>query len=371
MYNIPKIQNLHIELSSKCNASCPVCNRNFNGGPVAPDLILTELTLADIQQMFPVEILENLKFINHCGTRGDPGMASDFLDILKYFQKASTHNLKQHVRTNAGMRDPKFWTEVGEFFKTIPKGNSRNPFDSSGVVFSVDGLEDTNHIYRRGVIWRKVKENMEAYASTGATGFWEWLLFEHNAHQVPEARKMAQELGLEFVIKNPVGFNQDSPGISVFNKKREFEYVIWPADYKGSRDLPVPVLNEDLVTTHIYDGPAHTNTKITCKSLDGPRQEIYVSAEGYLVPCCYIGGIFGRPHATFARQQLFEQMTTLGMEEFDLRKTSMLDILNGPKFSKFFKEGWKDKSVQDGKLLYCVETCGMDSAINHLYDIKE
>jgi len=371
MYQIPKIQNLHIELSTKCNANCPVCNRNFNGGPLIPDLELTELTLADIQQMFPVEILENLKFINHCGTRGDPGMARDLLEILKYFQNASVHDLQQHVRTNAGMRDPKFWAEVGEFFNTLPKHNSRDPFSCNGVVFSVDGLEDTNHIYRRGVIWRKVKENMEAYASTGAPGVWEWLLFDHNAHQVEEARKIAEELGLIFVVKNPIGFEFEAPRIVVFNKKREFDYTIWPANYTGPRDFPIPPLNEDMVTNHIYKGPDHINTKITCKSLNGLRQEIYVSAEGYLVPCCYIGGIFGRPHATFARQQLFEKMQSTGMEKFDLKKTSMLDMLQGPEFSNFFKNGWEDKSIHDGKLLYCVETCGIDSSINHIYDTKK
>jgi hypothetical protein len=45
----------------------------------------------------------------------------------------------------------------------------------------------------------------------------------------------------------------------------------------------------------------------------------------------------------------------------------MIDILTGPYFGKFFLDGWKADTVENGKLLYCVETCGEISAIDKLY----
>jgi len=43
MYEVENVKRLHIELSSRCNASCPACSRNYAGGPVAEGLELTEL----------------------------------------------------------------------------------------------------------------------------------------------------------------------------------------------------------------------------------------------------------------------------------------------------------------------------------------
>jgi len=42
----------------------------------------------------------------------------------------------------------------------------------------------------------------------------------------------------------------------------------------------------------------------------------------------------------------------------------------GPYFGPFFLEGWKNKSVEEGRLLYCVEMCGSISAIDNLYVTK-
>ena len=82
------------------------------------------------------------------------------------------------------MRGPEFWSSVGEFFAKQPLGADRGRFMRGGIVFSVDGLEDTNHIYRRGVKWEKLFANMKAYSETGAMGIWEFLIFDHNKHQV-------------------------------------------------------------------------------------------------------------------------------------------------------------------------------------------
>jgi len=47
-----------------------------------------------------------------------------------------------------------------------------------------------------------------------------------------------------------------------------------------------------------------------------------------------------------------------------------LDIIQGPDFSKFFLDGWKADTIENGKLLYCLETCGHKSAMDKLYSTK-
>ena len=36
----------------------------------------------------------------------------------------------------------------------------------------------------------------------------------------------------------------------------------------------------------------------------------------------------------------------------------MIDILQDDEFTNFFTKGWEKKSIEDGRLLFCVETCG-------------
>jgi hypothetical protein len=59
-----------------------------------------------------------------------------------------------------------------------------------------------------------------------------------------------------------------------------------------------------------------------------------------------------------------------GLEKFNLKNQSIVDIINGPDFSDFFLEGWKKDTIQNGKLLYCLETCGHKSSIDKLYTTK-
>ena len=44
MYNLSDIKTLHIELTNKCQASCPMCARNLQGGVVNPFIHETEIT---------------------------------------------------------------------------------------------------------------------------------------------------------------------------------------------------------------------------------------------------------------------------------------------------------------------------------------
>ena len=381
MYEVENVKRLHIELSSRCNASCPACSRNYSGGPVSVDLELTELSIDDIKRMVPVEIASNLIGINFCGNVGDPGMAPDLIPILEYFREHSP-KIVQQLRTNGGMRNEKFWTSLGNFFVNQPPARDNHLFSKAGVVFSVDGLEDTNHIYRRGVIWEKLLRNMRAYSATGAFAVWEWLLFEHNEHQVEEARTLSKELGFEFIVKNPLGFGEYEDtlsGMNVYGKDGDYEYTIWPSKYTGFRKDPpfgnkvdfkfmnqktIPILSK-------FSKELEKNSAIVCKSIEHKEsKEIYISANGYMLPCCFLGGVFGQFNSSYSRHQFNTMINDYGLEVFNLKNQSILDIIQGPDFSKFFLDSWKADTIENGKLLYCLETCGHKSAMDKLYSTK-
>jgi MoaA/NifB/PqqE/SkfB family radical SAM enzyme len=57
MYSYSDITTVHLEMTEACNASCPMCARNLNGGEVSPLLHGAELGIADIERIFPVEFI--------------------------------------------------------------------------------------------------------------------------------------------------------------------------------------------------------------------------------------------------------------------------------------------------------------------------
>lgn len=363
-----------IELSSRCNASCPACSRNISGGPLAPGVTPVDLSLNDIKNMFDSEILKNMELINYCGNLGDPGINKDLLYILKYIKESASPKLSQIVRTNGGMRTPEFWKDMGEFFKK--QFDPSHPFGHSGVVFSVDGLEDTNHIYRRGVVWDKVWANMKAYSEAGGYGVWEFLMFDHNKHQVEQAEQMAEELGFKFLAKSPVGFGEIDGirrPIHVLDRDGNFEYSIWPHDWEGEKTLPsypikyvpggwtIPGLSD-------YSQQLSKDSCIKCKSLQYENyQEIFITASGHLLPCCYLGGAFGQTDTSYSRLQFNNMIKEIGLDTFDLRKHSITEIISSEEFKKFFTESWEKPSASEGKMLFCVEVCGQKSHVDKIY----
>ena len=76
LLNYPNsIKSVHIELTNKCQASCPMCARNYSGGKEREYLKLNEITLDNFKNWFPIEFLERLDNFYACGNYGDPIIA--------------------------------------------------------------------------------------------------------------------------------------------------------------------------------------------------------------------------------------------------------------------------------------------------------
>jgi hypothetical protein len=175
------------------------------------------------------------------------------------------------------------------------------------------------------------------------------------------------------------GEYEDEPtGKSVYNKDGEYEYSIYPANFTGVKAAPKYGYKVDFTNTNAdkvvppiteFARDLEKNSEIKCRSITQDYgQEVYISANGYMLPCCFLGGIFGQFNSSYSRYQFNKMIKDYGLEVFDLKKQSMLDIIEGPEFSKFFLDGWNTDSIENGKILYCLETCGSKSAIDRLYN---
>ena len=134
MYDYNDIRTVHLEITEKCNAACPMCARNINGGEDNPWLQNAELSLNDIVTIFPDKFIQQLNHIFMCGNYGDPIVAKDTLKVFKHFRNTNP-TLYLGMNTNGSARTVTWWKDLATVI------------GSDGyVVFSIDGLEDTNYL---------------------------------------------------------------------------------------------------------------------------------------------------------------------------------------------------------------------------------
>ena len=106
MYDIQDIVHLHLEISSKCNAECPLCPRNFYGYPYNDGYIEHNMSLSESQHIFQPKFLKQLTAIVISGNFGDAVMNPDTVEIIEYFSKCSSATI--FMSNNAGARDKEY-----------------------------------------------------------------------------------------------------------------------------------------------------------------------------------------------------------------------------------------------------------------------
>ena len=340
MLRYEDIREVHLEITTRCNASCPQCPRNLSGGAVNPALPMAELGLDDVRRIFPTELVRRLRKLYACGNYGDPMVADDTLAIFDHL-RSENRTMELGMFTNGSGRTPAFWADLAKV--------------TSYVRFSIDGLEDTNAIYRRGTQWSRIMDAVTAFIAAGGRAEWDFIVFRHNEHQIEEARALAQKLGFSrfFVKKTSRFFSAGKvSGKEVRRRDGAADYVI-----EEPRD---PRLKNDAVVRLTQIGrfsDYQAETEISCKAAHHRR--IYVSAEGLVFPCCWTGALYppGRPAGTAQVWDLVRQLPE-GKASLDARSSSIRAIVEGPFFQELVPGGWSKRSVKDGRLEPCVRACG-------------
>ena len=339
-YNV--IEEIDIEHSSICNAACPQCTREFKPGDYSW-INQTWLPNEFYEDRIPQHVYDNLKNIYFSGMVGDPCTAPNFLEVCKIIRRKAPH-VYITVSTNGGMKTPKFWTELAEIFG-----------DKGTVKFAIDGLEDTNHIYRVNVRWNNVMANVKAYRDANGQADWQYIVFKHNEHQVEEAEQFAKSLGFKnFIYKRSNKFlvddlfeltNQGSNGVKI--EMPSDEQYVHPLIFQKDR---VGRINEALKIT--ADSP------IACEAQQ--RKTCYVSADGWLFPCVYTATsvhLYKFKPLPDSFMQLWKEH---GIDKVNLLKTDWNDVVNSEFLNKL-ELGWS-KSYSDGKLAACGLFCSKSSS---------
>ena len=350
MYKYEDIRTIHLENTQNCQASCPMCDRNQNGGALNPHIDLSELSLDDCKRIFEPKFIAQLDTMYMCGNLGDPIVARDTLEIFKYFRE---HNKDMwlSMNTNAGAKSAEWWQELAHVFGRM-----------GAVIFSVDGLRDTNHLYRQGVNWDNVERNMRAFIAAGGRARWDFLIFEHNQHQVDEAQALADKWGCErFITKKTGRF------VTATSQKKESHQAV---DRKGNKtaELRKPdekYLNkalgkQDTLLEKYGSMDAYYDVvPINCKVKKD--NSLFITAEGLAMPCCWTAGrMYKWWHKDPKTEQVWDFIDAVGgKDSVNAKKVGLRAVFETGMFDAI-EASWNTKGCANGKLKVCSMKCGVE-----------
>lgn len=326
---------LQFELSSNCNINCTGCVRtdlltyDKSGNPLIEKNKFLDIEL--LKNVINSPSNKNLTRIEFCGSIDDPLMHPKFLEILLFLKEKK---IRSAIHTNGSLRTPDYFSEIAKLTKDVK---------ASGINFSLDGLEDTNHLYRRGANWGKIIENAKAFIDAGGNATWQFIVFPWNSHQVEEAKKLSEQMGFsKFKVRNDRNFS----AIDNFEPYIEYE--------KNRRKLSWDEYT-DALTDKIED------SEISCFTRN--EQYYFISYDGKLWPCCFLH------NARFRRQNFYTEYhdrfnNNYGKDWNDLYLKSFEEIINNKFYSEDLVDSWKTTTHGTGckdRIVRCSETCSKKS----------
>ena len=319
MFNIDQITTLDIETINNCNALCPLCLRGE--GMTTND----RLDWSQVVKQVPDTVWKQVKKINFNGTTGDNLMHPDIADILSW--AINNTNARVSLHTNGSLRNTAWWKDLGKVFGT-----------DHCVVFGIDGMEDTHSVYRVNTNWQKIIDNAQAFINGGGCAVWQFIIFEHNQHQLDECRLLSKKLGFSKFL--PI--YQDRFDNS--NSKGQLHRA----------DIAViPVDTIVKTTSNSFDKKNFAQAKVKCLSQEIGWIGIY--ADGTIWPCCWLMGWHLAKHQKMQYAIInyhFKKILNIDFTQISLYNKTLEEIIGSDLWQKRFPDSFNNNPNP-----VCVQQC--------------
>lgn len=324
------IQRVELEISSDCNAACPGCARTQNIQLVRPK----NLTLEQIHSWFPDP--QGIKF-KFCGVLGDPIVNPQCLEITKYLVDGGG---EIQYSTNGARNSAAWWRELALL--------------GVDVHWCIDGTS-TNYIYRVNTNYNIIKRNMQAYSDSGGGGTWIYIVFDHNEHEVDEARSLAGELGFKFATRTGMRNSLHTWQAQIGKKNnREVKRITTTGAKAHSKIAVVRELDAFIQDTNKSQEQTRqiVNT-IDCKYHHG--NEIYIGADSTLWPCCFL-----YDSAFKNKESINDKYSIYPSDWNDLNTYTIQEILSTPYYQQTLRDSWDPQHSLH--MPRCIRTCARAGA---------
>lgn len=280
------IKHVQMQLSNFCNLACPSCARTARIKELE-HMNNYHMDLDFFKSIFVKGEWPGLRLLSFCGNVDDPTMHPQLFEMMEHILTVNQHVII-NVSTNSSTRTPKYYADMGAI--------SAKHGDRVKIIFAIDGLEDTNHLYRINSNWKKIESNWKAFIAAGGYAIWQYVVFDHNKHQIEEARAL-----------------QKAEGFKAF-------WLRYSGRVHADKGVNVQTLSDYVA-----------NEQVICKSLIRPDSavspKLYIDHLGNITPCCYID-LSNMKHVDLYS----EILSTVDKTAYSLHHNSADGIMDGPWF---------------------------------------
>jgi len=213
------------ESGTRCNLQCPGCARTIakQRGIKFP---IMDFSMENFKHLFRPE--NDLKEVYYSLALSDPIYCGNLFPMMDHLNNLDNRP-KVSISTNGSGRKPDWWKKFAQVLHSKDQ-----------IEFAVDGLKDTNHIYRINAKFDTIMDGMKTLVDELSSSnkktlvIWRYIVFEHNHHQVIEAYRKAIQNGCSR-FKLILGDNRTPEQMQL--KSRNFEDIERELDDEINKNL--------------------------------------------------------------------------------------------------------------------------------------
>jgi len=241
----------HIEPTNICTLKCPGCARTRfidQWGKHWKNHSVDVNQLMDFLDCNLAGVTVQL-----CGNTGDPIYHNDFHQLVSALKH---RDAIVEIHTNGSYRTQAWWLQLCDILD-----------HHDTVIFSIDGLPTTFTQYRINADWNSVAIGIEVVAKSTAKTIWKFIPFKFNQNNIEQAQALSLSMGVdEFKVVASDRFDEQT------------QYLKPDPQWLGRRYQPQSLWKQSVNSQQHTVNPECANNKMH-----------YISAEGYYIPCCYLG----------------------------------------------------------------------------------
>ena len=196
-----------VDLSHRCPLECPRCQRQMWFSGESYDKVWgNDLPMRSLKML-----INKFKHISFGGQLSDPIHYPKFIEVLEL---CKFYKRKVLVQTASSFK-PMSWFKKA--FQAYPEADWR---------FGLDGLPEESHKYRVNQDGKKIFQVMlEGKKILKNAPIWQYIVFKYNEHHQLQAKRMAKENGLNFVILKSSRWLPKGDPLRPTNEKNRLETV--------------------------------------------------------------------------------------------------------------------------------------------------
>jgi len=297
---LDQIKGFHIEPTNMCTSKCPRCSRTEFIEKFPKRWTNKNLKLDHLKNFLDINLQG--KNISLCGNYGDPIYYDQLFEMINFFKE---QGCSIRLATNGSYKTEKWWKELIEILTSEDE-----------VIFGIDGLPENYMNYRINSEWESVLAGLRILANSKIKTVWQCIPFSFNENKIDAIKNFALNIGVdEFLLlpSNRWVSNQDELKPSTpFAEERIASNIIWTS----------------------YD-----KTKLIDPQCKKDHNQHFISADGYYLPCCYIGD-----YRFYYKTEFYKNR-----DLYDISKTTITEVLTS--LTDFYS------TLEDAKLNYCTFNC--------------